>query len=118
MKEPKAKKAKANARRGVRVGWEVRRLVTGFPKMNWCPRWIAPADLMHDTVWNRGPIVSRLVDDTAIMRPAADARQQVQRRGRQAVREHRCRMRVLAGVLLSLKQGPRISSRGTMHFKD
>jgi hypothetical protein len=27
------------------------------------------------------------------MRPAADARQQVQRRGRQAVREHRCRMR-------------------------
>jgi hypothetical protein len=28
------------------------------------------------------------------MRPAADARQQVQRRGRQGVREHRCRMRV------------------------
>jgi hypothetical protein len=118
MKEPKAKKAKANARRGVRVGWEVRRLVTGFSKMNRCPRWIAPADLMHDAVWHRGPIVSPPVDDTSITRPATDARQQVQRRGRQAVREYRCRMRVLAGVLLSLKQGPRISSRGMLHFKD
>jgi hypothetical protein len=83
------------------------------------PQWIAPADLRHDTVWHRRSIVSPLVDYTATTRPAADARQQVQRRrGRQAVREHRCRMRVLAGVLLSLKQGPRISSRGTMHFKD
>jgi hypothetical protein len=89
MKEPKAKKA--NARRGVRVGWEAGHGVSEDER--W-PRWVAPADLMHDSVWNRGPIVSLLVNDTAIMRPAADARQQVQRRGRQAVREHRCRMRV------------------------